>query len=117
MALKKDTQEALLALKLAEVPPEWVNTLWEGDFCNEETITLPYHAVEESVLLNEENWQELVEACRKWPQASESKLPISPNPFFNPSSNIRWRLLDHPNGSRSLIQVSSVSPILPHGKN
>ncbi len=65
MGLEDELQEALSYLRLADIPTEWVDSLWQGNFCNE-TVTLPYQAVEESVLLDEESWGKLVEACRQW---------------------------------------------------
>lgn len=62
------TKEALCALRFSEVPSEWVDSLWDGNFCSE-AVSLPYQAVESSVLLNEEEWEKLVEACSHWPQA------------------------------------------------
>lgn len=73
MGLKEDTQEALCSLKLSDIPNEWMNSLWDGNFCNE-SVTLPYHAVEEAVLLCEEGWEGLVEACKRWTQANDGKL-------------------------------------------
>lgn len=77
MRLKEETQDSLCSLKLSDVPTEWINSVWDGNFCTE-AVTLPYEAVEEEVLLCEDSWERLVEACRHWPQtisSNESKLP------------------------------------------
>lgn len=66
MNLREKTREGLRTLRLSDVPDEWVESLWDGNFCGE-AVALPYQAVEESVLLNEEGWESLVEACRHWP--------------------------------------------------
>lgn len=68
MDLREKTKEALCALRFSEVPPEWVDSLWDGNFCSE-SVSLPYQAVEARVLLNEEEWAKLVEACSHWSQA------------------------------------------------
>lgn len=74
MDLREKTREGLCALRLSEIPEEWVELLWDGNFCSEE-VALPYQAVEESVLLSEEGWETLVEACRHWPaRAKNSKI-------------------------------------------
>lgn len=75
MNLKEETQEALLALKLSEVPADWIEPVWDGNFCSE-AATLPYHVVEEAVILSEENWKSLVEAFRQWPRADEGELAL-----------------------------------------
>ncbi len=72
MKLKKDTQDALSSLRLSDLPQEWANSLWDGNFC-QESVSLPFHAVEEDVLLNEESWEHLVETCSHWPQELSKK--------------------------------------------
>ena len=71
MRLKEETQDALLHLKLPDVPPEWVDSLWEDNFCSE-ALTLPGHGEGEGeALLSEEGWERLVEACEHWPQVQD----------------------------------------------
>ena len=68
MGLKEQTQTAFTALGFSDIPSEWVNSLWDKNFCNE-TVTLPYSAVEEGVLLNVDGWENLVDTCRHWSSA------------------------------------------------
>lgn len=65
MKLKEATQEALCDLRLSDLPEEWANSLWDGNFC-QETVSLPFEAVEEDTLLCEESWERLLEACSLW---------------------------------------------------
>ena len=67
------TKESLCSLRLSQIPGEWAESLWDGNFCGED-VTLPYEAVEESVLLNEDSWESLVDACAHWPHAVTSEL-------------------------------------------
>lgn len=73
MDLREKTREGLRALRLSDIPDEWVEALWDDNFCSE-AVSLPYLAVGETVLLNEEGWETLVDACRHWPgRARNSK--------------------------------------------
>lgn len=73
MRLKEKTQDALLLLKLPDVPPEWVDSVWDDNFCSE-ALTLPPvqgEEEEEEALLSEEGWERLVDACERWPQVQD----------------------------------------------
>ena len=71
MELKDDIQEAFQTLGLSDLPSDWVDSLWDGDFCPLDTVTLPYLAVGEGVLLCEESWEAAVKACKQWLQDSD----------------------------------------------
>lgn len=72
MGLKDDTLEAFQCLGLSDLPSDWVDSLWDGDFCLADAVTLPYMAVGEGVLLCEEGWEGAVKTCRQWLQASDT---------------------------------------------
>lgn len=76
MGLKQNTQEAFQTLGLSDLPSEWVDSLWDCDFCAD-TVTLPYLAVGEGVLLCEESWEAAVEECRQWLQTSDTDESMS----------------------------------------
>lgn len=98
MGLKEDTQEALCSLKLSDIPNEWMNSLWDGNFCNE-SVTLPYHAVEEAVLLCEESWEGLVEACKRWTQENDGKLLY------------HWLSVGYCTGPLGLVAIGRATPL------
>ena len=65
MGVKEDVQESFQALGIPDLPPDWVDSLWDCDFCAE-SVSLPYQAVSEGTLLCEDSWNEAVKSCRKW---------------------------------------------------
>ena len=65
MALESSTLEAFQALGLSDLPTDWVDSLWDADFCVD-TVTLPYQAVGEDVLLCEESWERVVHTSGQW---------------------------------------------------
>ena len=79
MKLKEATQEALCDLRLSDLPQEWANSLWDGNFC-QETVSLPFEAVGEDTLLCEESWERLLEVCSHWPQEGSTNEGESVSP-------------------------------------
>lgn len=69
MSLSRETQEAVRGLGVSELPEEWMQAIWEGNFC--ESASLPLQA--EDSLLREEGWRRAVQACRQWIVAQEKK--------------------------------------------
>ena len=72
MKLDRETQETLRLLKLQDIPREWVDCVWDENFCGE-AVRLPCEEGEEGNLLSEEGWERLVDTCQHWSQA-QSKL-------------------------------------------
>ncbi len=71
MSLSRETQEALRGLGVTELPEEWVQAVWEGNFC--ESASLPLQA-EDSVLREEgSGWRRAVQACRQWTAEREKE--------------------------------------------
>ncbi len=68
MDLREKTLEGLCSLRFSDISREWVDSIWDENLCSEE-VPLP---LEEGVLLNEEGWESLVEACRGWTQPENS---------------------------------------------
>ena len=62
MSLSQETQEALCGLALSELPGEWVDAVWEGNFC--EGAMVPLQLMER--VMREEGWKKAVSACRQW---------------------------------------------------
>ncbi len=64
--------EAFQMLGVPDLPSDWVDSLWDCDFCPE-SITLPYQSVSEGTLLCEESWEVAVKACKDWLKDSEEE--------------------------------------------
>ena len=73
MRLREETQDALLLLKLPDVPPEWVDSMWDDNFCSEALTLPPIQQGEGEALLNEEAWERLVDTCEHWPQVQDGE--------------------------------------------
>ncbi len=69
MSLNRETQEALCCLGVKELPDDWVQGIWDGNFC--ESASLPLQAEED--LLREEGWRRAVQACRQWTGAAREQ--------------------------------------------
>ncbi|XP_064384274.1 condensin-2 complex subunit D3-L-like isoform X2 [Halichondria panicea] len=61
MSLQEDTQRAVSTLGLSGIPEEWVDKVWEDNFC--ESIELPS---DQMLLLNSDAWRSLARACAQW---------------------------------------------------
>ena len=73
MSFQFDTQEALKSLGVCDVPLEWINAIWDQNFC--ESASPPLE-VDQSVLLNESGWCRAVKACRKWLEAATQETSL-----------------------------------------
>lgn len=65
MGVKDEVQEAFQCLGIPDLPSDWVDSLWDCDFCTE-SISLPYQTVDEGTLLCEDSWSAAVRACKEW---------------------------------------------------
>jgi len=72
VGVKEDVQEAFQSLGIPDFPSDWIDSLWDCDFCAE-SVSLPYQAVSEDTLLSEGCWDAAVKACKKWLRVSSSE--------------------------------------------
>ncbi len=61
MSLQEDTRRAVSTLGLSAIPEEWVDRVWDDNFC--ESIELPSDQLQ---LLNCDAWRNLARACAQW---------------------------------------------------
>lgn len=62
MSMQAETKEALRNLGLDGISTEWVDSVWDNNFC--ENFGLP--SDDHNQLLDEDSWRNLVEVCRQW---------------------------------------------------
>lgn len=75
--MQGETQEALKRLGIGGIPTEWVERVWDNNFCD--SFGLPTDSHGDAQLLDEEGWGKLVEVCREW-QRQRPTLENSPEP-------------------------------------
>lgn len=60
--MQSETKEALGDLAIEDISTELVDSVWDNNFC--ESSSLP--ADNQTQLLDEDKWRNLVEVCRQW---------------------------------------------------
>ena len=64
MGTRAETKEALRNLGLDCISTEWVDSVWDNNFC--ESFGLPADDQNQLQLLDEDSWRNLVEVCKQW---------------------------------------------------
>lgn len=62
MSVQALCQEAFQDLGVGDLPAEWVNGVWNSNFCD--SSSLPEEA--EGTVLNTEKWSAALSSCRQW---------------------------------------------------